>query len=205
MATLDPDYAGLLRGYDLTQLDQHEGAIYALCTDWRLRYFNDGWSRFARDNGGEPALSARYPLGAPLFEAFTPTPLRTYFEFHYSECLRESRLWSHDYECSSATVYRRFRQLVYPLGSRGVMVVNAKSVERPQAQVSSDEFAAASYRDAAGLVHQCAHCRRIRHSAQHDSWDWVPEWVAQMPPRCSHGLCPTCLVFYYIKPHSTPS
>ncbi len=82
MAVLDPAYAELLRDYDLTQLDRHEGAIYVLSDDWRLRYFNDGWSRFAQANGGEPALSQRYPLGALIFDAFSPPALREFFQFH---------------------------------------------------------------------------------------------------------------------------
>jgi hypothetical protein len=203
MAILDPAYAELLRDYDLTQLDRHEGAIYVLCDDWRLRYFNDGWSRFAQDNGGEPALSQRYPLGAPVFDAFSPPALREFFQFHYRQCRAEARPWSHDYECSSAHEYRRFRQFVYPLKGEGVMVVNSKRVARPRLELpTSVQPAESDYRDGAGLVHQCAHCRRIRSAANHDSWDWIPAWVAHMPRRCSHGLCPHCLVYYYLAPSS---
>ncbi len=89
MAALDSSFSSLLEGYDLAQLDRHDGAIYALCRDWRLRYFNDGWRQFANDNGGEPVLSQAWPLGAAIFEAFSPLPLREFFEFHYRECLRE--------------------------------------------------------------------------------------------------------------------
>lgn len=197
MATFDPAFATLLRDYDLDRLDRHDGAIYAVSDDWRLRYFNEGWSRFALANGGEPRLSQAYPLGAPIFDAFAPSLLREFFEFHYLQCLRDGRMWGHDYECSSASTYRRFRMLVYPLERRGVMVVNAMMVERPHARHETPAHLA-SYRDAAGLVHQCAHCRRTRSELNHENWDWVPAWVEHMPPRCSHGLCPTCLVFYYL-------
>lgn len=200
MATLDEDYAPLLSGYDLAQLDNHEGAIYVLSSDWRLRYFNASWSRFAQDNGGEPAISQRFSLGASLFDALTPPHLRDFYTFHYAGCLTESRVWSHEYECSSASVFRRFRQFVYPLDGRGVLVVNSKIVERPHHLLESTSCEPTDrYRDAAGLIHQCAHCRRFRHGEHHASWDWVPAWVAKAPTRCSHGLCPTCAVFYYFK------
>ncbi len=200
MATLDSSFSSLLEGYDLAQLDRHDGAIYALCRDWRLRYFNDGWRQFANDNGGEPVLSQAWPLGAAIFEAFSPLPLREFFEFHYRECLREARVWSHDYECSSASSFRRFRQFVYPVYGNGVLVVNSKLVEREHDAPPVQSAMSVDYRDRAGLIHQCAHCRRIRSAHNHDSWDWVPAWVTHMPARCSHGLCPTCLVFYYLKP-----
>lgn len=199
MATLDPAYSTLLRDYDLAQLDRHEGAIYAVSDDWRLRYFNEGWSRFANANGGATGLSQSEVLGASIFDAFSPSPVREFFEFHYLQCLAQGHMWAHDYECSSATEYRRFRMFVYPLKRQGLMVVNAKLIERPQQRIAAHADAA-SYRDADGLVHQCAHCRRIRSVANHESWDWVPAWVERMPRRCSHGLCPTCLVFYYLSP-----
>lgn len=47
------------------------------------------------------------------------------------------------------------------------------------------------------IVHQCCHCRRIRHPEAPGRWDWVPALVATPSPRTSHTLCAACLDFYY--------
>lgn len=53
------------------------------------------------------------------------------------------------------------------------------------------------YRDPNGLISHCGHCRRVQRVRQPSQWDWVPEWVAQPPPRTSHSLCYVCYEYFY--------
>ncbi|MDZ7826889.1 MAG: hypothetical protein U5R48_13845 [Gammaproteobacteria bacterium] len=55
----------------------------------------------------------------------------------------------------------------------------------------------ASYLDEHGLLHQCAHCRRMANQTEPARWDWVPAWVEAPPPNLSHGICPLCLEYYF--------
>ena len=106
----------------------------------------------------------------------------------------------HDYECSSDTVYRRYHQIVYPIGGReGLLVVNSLVVERLNhpdrrpARAADELF----YVDENGLIYQCAHCRRVKNVREGERWDWVPEWVKRCPECTSHVFCPTCFRHYY--------
>ena len=106
----------------------------------------------------------------------------------------------YDYECSSPQSYRRFHQLLYPLGGgAGILVVNSLFIERPHdeqkrpAREPSDEV----YLAANEFFTQCAHCRRMRRADSDDVWDWVPGYVENFPPNTSHGFCPTCFAYFY--------
>ena len=92
---------------------------------------------------------------------------------------------------------------VYPLTPAGWLVTSAVVVES-LAPAPDPAFVEAAYVDANGLITMCAHCRRTRRAdAQRaERWDWVPAWVARLPDRTSHGLCPGCFSYHY--PSSPP-
>jgi len=48
-----------------------------------------------------------------------------------------------------------------------------------------------------GLITQCCNCRRVRRLAEPSRWDWVPAWVATIPPDTTSGLCPLCSEYYW--------
>jgi hypothetical protein len=106
----------------------------------------------------------------------------------------------HDYECSSPTQRRVFRMRIHPCPSGGFVVVHSLLREAPPGDVACPPLDAL-YRDARGLVVQCANCRRVRQVAAQATpgaaWDWVPEYVARMPPQTSHAICRPCADFYY--------
>lgn len=182
--------------FDVDALEHHQGAIYAVSADWRLVYMNGAWSRFAAENDGEPAISAHYGRGASLLDALTPE-YRAFYEAHYLACRQSGRVWRHEYDCSSPTVHRRFQQLAYPLPDDALLIVNSCLVELPVGVTPPDADSACAYRDVNGLIHQCAHCRRVSASADAMRWDWVPAWAADIPRSASHTFCPTCAGFYY--------
>lgn len=195
-ARITPAFAAALDKFDLNTLEHEPGAVYALDGELRLCYFNPAWFRFAAQNHGEPAISRRFGLGVPLAQAISG-PLREFYLRAYSTVLQERSTWQHDYECSSDTVLRRYHQDSYPLAnSKAVIVINSLLLEQPHAAADA-EADERRYRDSHGLIVQCSHCRRVQRAAQPGHWDWVPAWVAVLPPRTSHSLCQPCYDYYY--------
>lgn len=194
-----PHFEKLLHSHSIASLRQHTGAIYGIWSDFRLAYLNPGWFRFALENGGEPQITFKWKLGVSILDAVS-FPLRAFYEHSYRHCLRSQQIWNHEYECSSDSVYRWLHQIVYPLGqAEGLLIVNSVKIERPHdpqerpVQPAEDVI----YRDQYGLAHQCAHCRRVRNLLERERWDWIPEWVKQVPQATTHTLCFACYGHYY--------
>lgn len=200
--SVDVDDSNLLQAlaarFDVAALERHAGAIFVVAPDWRLRYMNAAWQRFAAENDGEPGISTRFPRGSSLLDAFASDRLRDYYSRHYAACRQRGKIWWHEYDCSSPDTPRRFQQLVYPLADGNLLVVNSRLIA-PARRAAADALTAtlASYRDARGLIHQCAHCRRVHVASEDDCWDWVPRWARHIPRSASHTFCPTCVGFFY--------
>ncbi len=202
MRLLDESFASCLKDHDLDKLDGYAGTVYAVGPDFRLAYMNPAWFRFAEENGGEPAISTRWSLGSPVMPAISAT-LRSFYEIKFRTCLERGEPWIHDYECSSAGVYRTFRQTVYPLNEgSGLLIVNSLSVEtihhpadrKPRPAVET------KYRNENGAISQCAHCRRVMVSRDPMRWDWVPAWVQRTPSEVAFVLCGPCQQHYAVDP-----
>lgn len=78
---------------------------------------------------------------------------------------------------------------------RGLLAIHSLVVDRPHADDHAPDDA--TYRDRAGLVHQCAHCRRTRRNGEPEIWDVVPAYIDRAPVNTSHGLCARCAAHYY--------
>lgn len=192
--TCDPEFLPLLEGFELRSLEQDSGTVFGLWPDLRLAYMNPGWTRFAAENGGEPTVSRNWGLGADVTQAIAE-PLRAFFLECYGQCLREDRPWVHAYECSSPTVFRTFRMKAFPLQrGRGILVINSLEVVAEMHRLSEPPLEE-HYRNEHGLVLQCAHCRRVHR--RNGRWDWVADWVKWPAPRTSHGICESCVSYYY--------
>jgi hypothetical protein len=192
----DSELESIARSYRLETLHGSDDTIYVLRPDLTLVYVNDGWTKFAAENGGEPMISERWPIGCAIAESI-PDVLRPFYTDHFSKCLESRSPWQHRYECSSPDVYREFLMTTYPLGDRqGLLVVNSLDKSSPHNRLRHppiEEW----YRDENGMVVQCSHCRRIRCPAATAAWDWVPEWLNEYPERMSHGLCEPCYGYFY--------
>jgi hypothetical protein len=202
MNALREDLDALLHPFTTETLEQCADAVYAFDREGHLLYVNQAWGAFATANDGEPGISAHWDVGTDVFSA-VPAPLQPFYRRLLAEAQHAGRDAAspvrHAYECSSPSLYRRFQMTVYPLtGDRGFLVVNALLVEHPHDPEDRAPFPASdAYRDAAGIVHQCCHCRRTSNLAHPGRWDWVPAWVERLPPRTSHTLCEPCFAFYY--------
>lgn len=196
---LDPRFEPLLMGHEREELASHSGAIYGVWSDFRLGYVNPAWFEFAARNSGEPVISRAWNLGSSLLAAM-PGEVARYYEDRYTRCLETGDVFEHEYECSTPVTYRRFHQIAYPLGSaEGLLIVNSRVVSRPhdpavRPPASPDE---GIHRGPMGFAVQCAYCRRMRNFGEAARWDWVPEYVSQIPPQTSHTYCPTCLAHYW--------
>jgi hypothetical protein len=187
----------VLARYRIADLEQHRGAIIGLSDDLRLSYLSPAWFRFAAANGGEPRISAEWPLGRSIAESW-PFPYRDFYEARYRATLRTRCVWTHEYECSAPDANRTFHQIVYPVPA-GLLVVHSQRVvlgagAPPDERNTADP---ARYVGADGIVSQCMHCRRVRRAGAVECWDWIPEWATRPPTSTSHGLCETCFRFYY--------
>jgi len=202
MPEITDQFASLLRNFDLVALDQHDGSVIGVDEDLRIGFLNSGWFRFAAQNGGEPAISERWGLGASLWAAI-PVPLHGFFRNLFTTAFESDRVDAlhpllHDYECSSPEHYRRFTLSLYPLReNKGFLLVNSLRVETPWgAEAGFPPQGAAAYRAKDGMIRQCANCRRVK-AAGEEQWHYVAEWIRSSPTKTSHGLCPVCLDYYY--------
>jgi hypothetical protein len=185
-----PSFLGRLTA---SALGAHPGTLAAVESDGTIAWVNDAWWRFAADNGAAD-LAHRFPVGSSYFEGIHG-PLRDFFRQRFDAALRTGTPFTLEYECSSASTYRVFRMRALPFDGAGLLVDHGPIVERPHERVAFAEDEV-RYRSEAGLVTQCANCRRVRRTDGR-SWDWVPTWVKDSPPKTSHGLCAPCATFYW--------
>lgn len=191
-AATESSFQALLRSLESDSVEEN-GTVYGLWPDLRLAYVNKGWNDFAKDNNGPDSA---WPLGRSILDAISP-PVRAFFQKNYERVLKEGRPFEHVYECSSADQYREFHQKAFPLGKHeGLLVINSLKVARPMFRKEHEPDDKA-YRDADGMIHQCSHCRRVQRQDTPTQWDWVPDYVAKVPVKCTHDLCKPCYSYYY--------
>lgn len=201
MDRIDPGFEACMAGHSLEELERHPAAVYGLWPDFRLAYFNPAWLEFAAANGGEPDISRRWPIGAPIMPAISPV-MRTFYELSYRVCLEAGTPWTHEFECSSDKVFRRYQQTVYPLAeAAGLLVVNSLEQSKPldAGDSTGDGAEKSAYRGDDGFVEQCANCRKVRYRLEPERWDWVPSWVRSTPRRVDFALCNACRGRYKVR------
>jgi hypothetical protein len=179
-------------------LEIDSSVIYCLDVHFRITYCNAAWDKFAVANGA-PHLVRPYPIGRALAD-FLSFPLSEFYLAALDSVRRTRRPWEQLYECSSPTSLRHYHMRISVGPGNAVdslLVVNSQIGERPMTRSEIEPtFAANGYRRNDGLLTMCANCRRTRR-VQEEVWDWVPQFVDQMPMRTTHGLCRPCLVTYF--------
>jgi hypothetical protein len=163
-----PGFQGLLANFDFAELENHADSVFGLWNDMTLAYFNPGWFNFAEANGGEPAISHEWRLGRSVFDAIPAVMQRFYHKFFQSGLQAAPEInrfpANFEYECSSDGIYRRYVMLLYSLSAgKGLLVVNSliSEVQHDPDKRSTWQPDAQIYTDNDGIIHQCAHCRRI--------------------------------------------
>ncbi len=184
----------LLAPFDVASLDVESATVYGVTEDLRLAYTNPAWHTFARANGAR-CNDKSMNVGSPIMDV-TPAPLRPAYQRLFDRARATRVVAEHDYECSSATLFRSFRMDVHPCDSGAFVVVNILLRTSEHAEPSMNAVDA-NYRTADGLIVQCSHCRRVRREGSPSSWDWVRRYVASPPDGISHGICGVCLDSHY--------
>ena len=182
----------LLSSLDRDDLARSPDVICGVLADGlTIGYANAAWFEFGRRNGATRVWGP----GDRLLDAISD-PIQGFYAEKLGRVLADRQPWEHDYECSSADVYREFRMRALVLGDgAGLLIVHSLRVERPHAEVGHP-LVEGRYRAASGFITQCAHCRRVRRIDPH-AWDWVPELVAQPQENLTHGLCELCAAYYF--------
>jgi len=193
------DFTTLLDRTEISTLENSTDCIFAVSKDFELIYFNPRWRQFAKENNGEPQISEQYDLGSSLLNCLSD-PLDDFYIKKYCKVMATGKVWNHIYECSSPEYFREYSQLVYPLyNGQGVLVVNRLNIKIPIKKIKLDRYKPLEhfYRHKTGIIHQCSNCRCIQRVGNPDKWDWVSDWVKQIPENTSHTICPICFDFYW--------
>jgi hypothetical protein len=167
--------------------------LVALAPNGTILWVNAAWREFARANDGEDAL-AKFGPGTSYFDGIA-LPLRSFYEGVMANALVTGEPFEQDYECSSPDHFRTLRLRLLPFGSDGVLLEHSVLVERAHDGPASEALETL-YRDQNGIMLQCSNCRRVRHNDS-GAWNWVREWVRDPAPSTSHGICKTCIVYYW--------
>lgn len=183
-------------------LEREAGSAYLLSLDLRLIYVNEGWRRFARENGA-PELATSFDSTTPVTDV-CGEPLREFYRAGFSRVRARRESWSHVYECSSISRYRKLGMRVdMTPGRDGFVVVHSTVVVGALERAGLDTENFTAHINSSGFIVQCSNCRRARRGSG-DTWDWLPQLVKTPPDNVSHGLCPSCDALYYgVQPQST--
>lgn len=192
----DDEIKLLLQPFGIDKLHHSDDVLIAIKANFTIVYVNFGWYRFAANNGGMTQEALIIPFGRSLFD-FIPEALHPFFKYHFSVCLESRQPWQHKYECSTGEVFREYLMTVYPLGEgQGFLISHSLAFSGPHDRQSCSPIER-NYFSPSGVIVQCVHCRRVKRSDANLSWDWVPEWVTATHPNVSHGVCETCVTYYY--------
>jgi hypothetical protein len=173
-------------------LNRSPNVCLAVDPDINIFYVNRSYFEFANKNGGDK-IEDDFGRGSNLLEAISGDQKDFYREF-FNKCMGGTSMDTFEYECSSPEEFRLFKMFVYPLrDNNGLLMEHALIVEkehdRPEAPYDKRY-----YIDENGILHQCGHCRRVRHLTE-KRWDWCPTLMGF--ENTSHGICDICLDFYY--------
>jgi hypothetical protein len=181
----------------INDFEASSSVIYALNDSLRIIYCNAAWDRFAEKNGGDGCRRERV-IGTDVTSVITG-PLRSFYLHRFTAVIENQWPWEHDYECSAVEARRFFHMRVLPWKNHHLLIENSLVVERPhdphRLRMPPIET---MYRNSQGSIVMCAHCRRTRRiSPSTPIWDWVPDFVSNIPQRTSHGLCENCHAYYF--------
>ncbi len=181
---LDARFGNHLRHHDAEHLEGLPWPAYGMWPDARLAYLNPAYAKRA---------PAGWGLGADVLAA--AGPLRQSVARLHRAALSSGRPTAFRYACPTPWAARTFELLVVPLdGSRAPLALHSLVNEHAHRAVRPANEPL--YRTVDGLVVQCAHCRRTRRGRE-AVWDVVPDFIARLPLRTTHGICPTCEAHYF--------
>jgi len=188
----------IAKDFSLDILNASSDIIYGISNDMRLSYMNPAWFIFAKNNSGEPEITQKFSKGAHLADSISGKLAQFYLD-SYQQILTTKKIWTFEYECSSDFEFRFFTQIAYPLKSgKGIVLVNRlRFLEKMDGvRIKAAKANQEDYLQKNGFIYQCSNCRCVEKRAT-KTWDWVPEWVVNIPPNTSHTVSPTCEQYFW--------
>lgn len=178
----------------LTWLPAHDSdvhVIYAIDESLRIVRCNSAWDKFALDNNGSAAKASNV-VGVCLYEVI-PGELWEFYDKGFQSA-KQAGQWQHLFDCSSARVMRRLRMTVSFAGA-GFLIRNVlvKDALAPASE------AGGNFADYGQAITMCCHCRRVENKRT-SAWQWVPEFIEELPRDFRTRLCPECRVYHYGEP-----
>jgi len=178
-------------------LETERESAYLLGPDLALRFVNEGWRRFALENGA-PELASDWASLGPIGNHLTPS-LRDYYQSRFERVLAFSHTWTHIYECSSPNAYRKFRMRAQAMaGGHGLVVIHSLVIETSwlERRAAVDDRMRL-FTDVRGMIVACESCGRVRRADEPSIWDWAPGLLGAQSTNVSHGVCAPCEVELY--------
>ena len=191
---LEPDFREALARFDLDELDRSRHTVVGLRLDFTIGFRNQGWYRFAAENGGSAEMADDWAPPRTLLDGIAP-PVQGFYRRLFLRALEKGEPVDHFYLCPSPRLHRQHRLRVQPLDP-GLLLVHQLVVEAPHHRPSCGPDLG-PYKGPHGILTVCCHCRATRRADAPDTWDWVPDVIAQPRDDVSHGLCPLCFRHHY--------
>jgi hypothetical protein len=167
---------------------------FVLTENLDIKYCNQGWNNFAVLNGGSSQVLAAEVVSRNLLN-YIPEDLKNFHAGLFALARKTCKPVTHDYECSSATMFRLYRMHIFPL-DQGFAVINSLRLEHPHDRTPLEPNDSL-YQTEKGMIRMCSNCRRANRAGDPAAWEWVPDYVQRMRPNTTHGVCPACMEYYY--------
>jgi hypothetical protein len=195
----DARFRELIDGVGAPAFDESRDVICGLWPDLTFAYFNQAWTRFAREEPSE-MLRGRWALGGSVLEVCSPA-LRPFYTRAFREALGEGDGPTPTYVCPFPEANGWYAMRVLALQGRGLIVCHAPIVPGTPAASNGPLFDPRVHTTSAGLILQCFHCQRVRavSGREPDRWDLIPALVKSTGKKVSGVLCPICLAYYYYR------
>jgi hypothetical protein len=189
-------------------LDREPGIVAVLDQDGTIGYLNWAWDETARRD----LLPASCLSGAVLGQRYLdycvgelkPHLARAFEQSAQAEA-RNRSVFMHG-ECNTPTYYRKLTTRISALWTRGLTASSGYIVQNDVINAGQlggryplVEHPLEAWRDADGIIVQCACCRRVR-SQKTALWEMSVALLVQSAERTSHGLCELCIESYYGAP-----
>ena len=194
------DFESKLFKIEFNTLEESKYSIYCISEDLKLIYVNPTWINFAKENGATKAFLNNIPLEKPITKGIYGKNTKNFYTENYLKVFKTGKPWRHEYECSTINEFRKFQQDTYPIKDGSILVIkNTLTIQLPIEKVGRIEFKAIKkrYTNTNGFVTQCSNCRCTQRAIEADVWDWVPDWIENIPKNFSHSICPICFDYYW--------
>jgi PAS fold len=184
----------LIKSNLITVLENSQDVSYILNAQFKVKYCNPAWDRFAHNNCGH-RLTISAVLGSPVWD-FTPWELQPFFAMVFDYVHSRRDVWRHTYDCSSPRVHRLCEMSVHPLAKpEGYLVTNTMLIQEPHGH--SFDPNPLRYYDSKSKVIICSHCRCTRAVDDPMAWDFVPSHLGLPFDQVESTLCPLCRAYLY--------